>query len=676
MPSGRKIAWLKRRLSVMSSREIAFRGARAVRLEAERLANRAGWRPRANGEPSPGPRLFPEIDARLVAAAGAEADELDRYCAGTLRMFGRDWNVGESPAWNRDPETGVEVGLAFGKLIDYRDARTFGDCKTLWELGRFTMAVPLALGFAATGRERYLHKLGADIDGWIEQCPFGRGPHWVSSLEAALRLIAWGLAHEILRAADRERGLFSISRRPVDLADSIYQHCWFIRSYLSEHSSANNHLIGELTGLLFGSAVFPFEGRSAAWRRYAIGRLGEEALRQNHADGVNKEQAVYYHLWVLEYLLLAQGVARHFEPKLPESVGALTGRMIAFVLALLEPHRLEPPQIGDSDDGRAVHLSANPASNVYRWLADFAADDPVDARSLFYRQLLGERHRAIREHASGAFAAGAFAGGEGGRDGAAGAAQTLVFPEGGYVVFRSPCCHVVFDVGPLGYGAIAAHGHADCLSLNVAFDGIWWLCDPGTYAYHTLPLWRDFFRSTRAHNTVAVDGLDQSEMGGAFLWLRKARAGQVATGVDGDGWRWAENGHDGFARLGVTHVRRVAIDPHGTRIRVRDSLVGRGEHDVLVGFQLDPRIDAVLDPSTRLLTASFGTARMRLRFDSGFSAAVRRGSESPPAGWYSEHLGVKRPAPYLELTGRFTVPVTFVTEISFDDEAPDASPAR
>ena len=50
------------------------------------------------------------------------------------------------------------------------------------------------------------------------------------------------------------------------------------------------------------------------------------------------------------------------------------------------------------------------------------------------------------------------------------------------------------------------------------------LIDPGTYAYHTQRPWRDYFKGASAHNTVRVDGLDQSVSGGNFLWTRHARA--------------------------------------------------------------------------------------------------------------------------------------------------------
>ena len=39
------------------------------------------------------------------------------------------------------------------------------------------------------------------------------------------------------------------------------------------------------------------------------------------------------------------------------------------------------------------------------------------------------------------------------------------------------------DGGPLGFLSIAAHGHADALSVEVRYDGVEVLVDPGTYCF-------------------------------------------------------------------------------------------------------------------------------------------------------------------------------------------------
>lgn len=80
------------------------------------------------------------------------------------------------------------------------------------------------------------------------------------------------------------------------------------------------------------------------------------------------------------------------------------------------------------------------------------------------------------------------------------------------------------DGGPHGFLSIAAHGHADALSVEVRHDGVDLLADPGTFCYHGQPEWRQYFRSTLGHNTLQVDGADQSVSGGPFLWTRHARS--------------------------------------------------------------------------------------------------------------------------------------------------------
>ena len=114
---------------------------------------------------------------------------------------------------------------------------------------------------------------------------------------------------------------------------------------------------------------------------------------------------------------------------------------------------------------------------------------------------------------------------------------------------------------PWATQSIAAHGHADALAFTLSVGGREFLVDPGTYAYHTQGAWRSYFRGTAAHNTVRVDGRDQSQPGGNFMWLRKAPAGcnLWRTSVERDvfeGW------HGGYAGLAdpVMHRRRIALE--------------------------------------------------------------------------------------------------------------------
>ena len=104
------------------------------------------------------------------------------------------------------------------------------------------------------------------------------------------------------------------------------------------------------------------------------------------------------------------------------------------------------------------------------------------------------------------------------------------------------------DGGPHGYLSIAAHAHADALSVEVRYAGIDILADPGTYCYHGEREWRSYFRSTIAHNTAELDGRSQSSERGPFMWARHAQAREVEVIDDGDIARWTAE-HSGYASL-------------------------------------------------------------------------------------------------------------------------------
>lgn len=139
-------------------------------------------------------------------------------------------------------------------------------------------------------------------------------------------------------------------------------------------------------------------------------------------------------------------------------------------------------------------------------------------------------------------------------------------------------------------GSLAAHGHADALSITV-FRGVDPIVpDPGTLAYHEDAVARDRCRSTPAHSTVCFGGRSQSEMLGPFLWGRRAR---VVSRGDEHECTWAS---------GELHARRVEVA--GGRIVVHDRV--RGEDAALI-FALAPGARAEI-AGTRA-TVSIGGSR-------------------------------------------------------------------
>lgn len=101
------------------------------------------------------------------------------------------------------------------------------------------------------------------------------------------------------------------------------------------------------------------------------------------------------------------------------------------------------------------------------------------------------------------------------------------FKAGGYSFLRSGTMEVAIDHAPLGFGSIAAHGHNDILSFQVKVAGRKLLTDSGTSLYHTDLPERNRVRSSAAHNVLQINGVEQSQMLGAFLWGKRAKIDDV-----------------------------------------------------------------------------------------------------------------------------------------------------
>ncbi|MCK7546200.1 heparinase II/III family protein [Marinobacter bryozoorum] len=105
------------------------------------------------------------------------------------------------------------------------------------------------------------------------------------------------------------------------------------------------------------------------------------------------------------------------------------------------------------------------------------------------------------------------------------------------------------------------HKHADCLSFVWQEKGRYRLWDSGKYGYQKGE-WRDYFLSTRAHNTLEVDGQNTSRQ------KRDAYGSAIQhVGACDDGWLLV--GKVSHPRLKITHQRVLYYRP-GTGVEVLD----------------------------------------------------------------------------------------------------------
>ena len=247
----------------------------------------------------------------------------------------------------------------------------------------------------------------------------------------------------------------------------------------------------------------------------------------------------------------------------------------------------------------------------------------------------------------------------------------VTFPESGYTVIRGANgLLLTFDHGPLGMAPLYNHGHADALSITLSVAGEQILVDPGTYRYNGVPEWRRYFKGTRAHNTVMIDGKDQADQETGFIWSHPYTSNSSGFLNDG-GNPYIEATHDGYTRLRepVTH-KRVVDFCSDSLFFIKDSFSGKGLHKFELNFHLHP--DATLIWKETYSVIKKGEVELSITLLGGKQFRYACGETTPPFGWYSPAYGVKVQSPVLscEVNG---VPdqVSFVTAVSLGKSSPD-----
>jgi hypothetical protein len=639
--------WYVRRLARMGPREVGGRVGDAVR--------RRRWRSALPDSPDvTGARFTAVLPAGTIDAVAPDAAkrlvaEADRLMAGHAQYFGVDRDDLADPDWWYDPKTGRRAPSGYAFDVPYRDEDAVGDIKQIWEPSRHQYLTVLAAAYAVTGDERYAERVAEHLRSWWAANPPLRGVHWISGIELGIRLLSWVWIRRLLDGWPGAAGLFEGD--PVAL-NQIWHHQRWLAAFPSRGSSANNHVIAEAAGQFAAACAFGWFPSSAGWRADALRSL-ERHLRSNtFGSGLNRELATEYHGLVLELGLAAVAEADAAGVPVPASIRLVLLRMTDALAAVVDG-RLRPPRQGDADDGHGLVVDG---AGTDRWGSLLATGDAVFGRLAWWPVVPGTDVRSpllaalIRPTAPAVTRP---------------ASRPDHFADAGMSILRGPAgiwCRC--DGGPHGFLSIAAHAHADALSVEVRHDGVDVLADPGTFCYHGEPEWRQYFRSTLGHNTLRVDGADQSVSGGPFLWTRHARSRVLVADTSGGGVaRWCAE-HDGYQRS--VHRRRVELTAASRELRVVDEVRGP-RRAVDLAFHLGPEIAAELVGNRAVLSwTRDGEDRSAvLDLPGELSWRAHRGESDPPLGWYSAGFGRKEPATTLVGTGFADGALGFTTVLKF-----------
>jgi hypothetical protein len=530
--------------------------------------------------------------------------------------------------------------------VKYLDFKEVGDSKITWELNRHQHFVTLAKAYWLTGQDRFAREIFSQWAHWHDENPYPIGLNWASSLEVAYRTLAWIWTFFLLQDCP----LYTSELRTQWL-DALNLNGRHIETYLSTYFSPNTHLLGEAMALFFLGTLFPGLRRAARWQRRGWEILEREAAKQVRKDGFYFEQSTHYHVYALDIFLHSRILAGLNEVPISAEFDQILQSMLN-ALALLGRAGIAP-SIGDDDGGRIFDPRRNQAEHMF---------DPLATGAVLYRRgdfksvaggpreetlwLLGIKGLAEFSSLANAKPFGS---------------STALRESGFYLMACEKCGQQLqIDAGPLGAGN-GGHGHADALSVCLVRNGRNLLIDPGTFEYVGQSGERSRLRSTGAHNTMQVDGLDQAEGMGPFSWKGSPQV-NVEQWINGQQFDLFQGSHDGYSRLPspVIHHRWV-FHRKGQFWLVRDLAEGHGPHQLDITWHMGPTLSPVASKPCAFADEQ-GSMTLVTAEGHGWSESVRR-------DYGSRAYGHKQQANVVNFGGRIELPADFVTLLIADQDS-------
>lgn len=537
--------------------------------------------------------------------------------------------------WRRHPLSGALIPRT--QPVEFE---TFGpgDLWLAFWLNTLLHAPLLAHG-AAFGSGSSRDCLIEMIDSWVRDQGPVLSPFWRSGFDVALRGIGILYAWSLIGRGLPDKTLAQISSIAL-FSGALLERAVERQSY--------NHRIVEAYGLFCVGLALRASQKGQRWMERGAAILDAELRRQFFEDGMHAERCPGYQLLICEiyihFHILGTRAGLRFSP---DSTARLL-RMFEAAAELCEGNVLpafnDGPEISLFSGGKDMTAAFSLAASAFS-RPDFKARVgrfPVPA---FW--IVGDQgyqvFRGLAVHDPGE------------RDSSALKSSGFYMMRGRDRLLRVTCGRELSQKN--------GHSHADLLSfeLQVGRDTV--LVDPGTYSYYPLDDWRHYFRSTRAHNTVTIDGEDQalSIPGDSFGWSHYPRFAirewQISKELD-----VFEGEHFGYSRLKqpVVHRRKVIFRKPSCWI-ILDDVNGVGDHHCDLHFQFSPG-EVRLRGTCAVSRRDWGRLEI-WQLTENCDVSLESGGVAPIRGWVAPGYGRRMPAPSLRFRRSGRVPIRFCTVV-------------
>ena len=346
-----------------------------------------------------------------------------------------------------------------GKVTLLHESGTLGgknwanpDKSHLWNfnLHYLEFLIPVAAAFRDT-EDRTCYECFKDYcQKWIRDNQEGTGDGW-HPYTISLRLTNLWICMDAFGEILKEDKVFF-----RQLNNSMYAQYLHLQKKLELHL-LGNHYFENLKAVMFGALYFKEPG---IYDEYKF-KFQEEIEEQILPDGVHYERSLMYHKIILEDLMRTAKAVHAADRLLYQELSAVIQKM-ADAMYSLEDGMGHTPLFNDAGD--------NVARTMVSLLAALRDEFGITPN---YQQ---------------------------------------AFPDAGYYTLRGNGLKLILDAGEIAPSYMAGHGHCDGLSFELSWHGHPVFVNSGTGQYQGQL--RSYFRSTKAHNTVLIDGEEQSQCWG------------------------------------------------------------------------------------------------------------------------------------------------------------------
>lgn len=361
------------------------------------------------------------------------------------------------------------------------------------------------------------------LSDWLLGNPCAGGVGW-EPYPLSLRVvnwIKWDLAEGELSNACRK----SLYSQGLTLEKNI------------EHHILGNHLFANAKALIFAGCYF--DGRdSERWLNKAYKIIIKELKLQILNDGGHYELTPMYHCIFLEDVLDLINVLGAYKPSESRKVLDALCRVVPSMLGWMKEMTFTDGGVSCFNDS-ATNIASSPADIVeYAYRLGIKSACSPTSKVVHYKHLV----------------------------------------DSGYITVTRDKLKMVLDVARLGPDHLLAHAHADNLAFEMAVSRQRIFVNSGTSCYGISER-RQFERSTRAHNSVEVNGCNSSEVWSSFRVARRAypfglNVNETAKNLS------IRCSHTGYRRLrgSPVHSREWQIDKD--KISIKDKVTGKFNYAV------------------------------------------------------------------------------------------------